>query len=89
MHSRLAELGFTISEVPSPVIPVVLGSMKALRQMTLELHQNDVCVNSVPFPAVPHGSERLRISLTANHTRQQLDRAISAIHRAGRNAQIV
>ena len=79
MHSQLSELGFTINEAPSPVIPVIVGSMKALRQMTLELHQNDICVNSVPFPAVPRGSERLRISLTANHTEEQLMRAIRAI----------
>jgi glycine C-acetyltransferase len=89
MHSQLDQMGFTINEVPSPVIPVVVGSMKALRQMTLDLHNNDICVNSVPFPAVPRGSERLRISLTANHTRGQLDRALRAIHRAGENAEIV
>jgi 7-keto-8-aminopelargonate synthetase-like enzyme len=89
VHTRLSRMGFTINESPSPVIPVVVGSMKALRQMTLELHQNDICVNSVPFPAVPMGSERLRISLTSNHTLEQLDRALAAIQRAGHNAAIV
>jgi glycine C-acetyltransferase len=89
VHSRLEAMGFKINEVPSPIIPVVVGSMKVLRQMTLELHNNNVCVNSVPFPAVPHGSERLRISLTANHTEEQLERALQAIYRAGKNAQVI
>ncbi len=89
MHSRLEEMGFKINDVPSPIIPVVVGTMKALRQMTLELHNNNVCVNSVPFPAVPHGSERLRISLTANHSEEQLGRALQAIYRAGKNAQVI
>ena len=60
--------------------------MAMLRQMTLELHRANVCVNSVPFPVVPHGSERLRISLTANHTREQLDEALRCIQAAAYNA---
>lgn len=86
MHSELKRLGFTISDAPSPIIPVIVGSMPILRQMTLELHQANICVNSVPFPAVPHGSERLRISLTANHTREQLSEALRCIDRAAENA---
>jgi 8-amino-7-oxononanoate synthase len=89
MHSNLHQMGFKINDAPSPVIPVVVGSMHALRQMTLELHENDICVNSVPFPAVPHGSERLRVSLTANHTEPQLARALAGIGQAGRNAGVI
>jgi len=89
MHTELKRLGFTISEAPSPIIPVIVGTMHGLRQMTLELHQNDICVNSVPYPAVPHGSERLRISLTANHTRAQLETALACIATAGKNAGVI
>lgn len=89
MHSELKRLGFTVNEAPSPVIPVIVGTMKGLRQMTLELHRSNICVNSVPFPAVPHGSERLRVSLTASHTREQLVEAIECIRRAGVNAGII
>jgi glycine C-acetyltransferase len=86
MHGELQRLGFTISEAPSPIIPVIVGSMSILRQMSLELHRSNICVNSVPFPAVPHGSERLRISLTANHTREQLVEALQCLDRAADNA---
>lgn len=86
MHDELKRIGFTISAEPSPIIPVIVGCMSILRQMTLELHQANICVNSVPFPAVPHGSERLRISLTANHSREQLTEALRCIERAACNA---
>ncbi len=89
LHGELRRLGFQISAAPSPIIPVIVGTMKGLRQMTLELHENNICVNSVPFPAVPHGSERLRISLTANHTTAQLEQAIQCLARAGRNAGVI
>jgi glycine C-acetyltransferase len=86
MHSELKRMGFKTSDAPSPIIPVIVGSMPVLRQMTLELHQANICVNSVPYPAVAHGSERLRISLTANHTREQLVESLRCIERAAINA---
>jgi len=89
MHSELKRLGFDISTEVSPIIPVIVGTMQRLRQMTLELHERNICVNSIPYPAVPHGSERLRISLTANHTRQQLTQAIKAFRAAGIHAGLI
>lgn len=89
MHGALHRLGFKLNDAPSPIIPVIVGTMKGLREMTLELHRSDICVNSVPFPAVPHGSERLRISLTANHTREQLSLAVDRIAAAGRHAGVI
>jgi len=86
MHSELVRMGFTVNEAPSPIIPVIIGCNSKLRQMTLELHRSNICVNSVPFPAVARGSERLRISLTANHTREQLTEALRCIERAAINA---
>ncbi|MBX3413099.1 MAG: aminotransferase class I/II-fold pyridoxal phosphate-dependent enzyme [Pirellulales bacterium] len=89
LHAELKKLGFTVNDEPSPVIPVIVGTMAGLRQMTLDLHRDNVCVNSVPFPVVPHGSERIRISLTANHTREQLVRALEALAKAGRAAGVI
>ena len=89
LHAELKRLGFTINDAPSPIIPVIVGTMAGLRQMTLELHENNICVNSVAFPAVPEGSERLRLSLTANHTKAQLDRALECLELAGKNAGVL
>lgn len=89
MHKELNRLGFKTSTEVSPIIPVIVGTMQGLRKMTLELHENNVCVNSVPYPAVPLGSERLRISVTANHTREQLTQAIEAIRTAGIHAGLI
>jgi glycine C-acetyltransferase len=89
MHGALRQLGLRLNDAPSPIIPVIVGTMKGLREMTLELHRGDICVNSVPFPAVPHGSERLRISLTANHTREQLSLAVERIAEAARHAGVI
>jgi len=89
MHQELENLGFEVSGAPSPIIPVIVGTMHGLRKMTLDLHRRGICINAVPFPAVAHGSERLRISLTANHTRAQLELSLDEIARAGRAAGVI
>lgn len=89
LYEELKRMGFQIGAEASPIIPVILGSMGALRSMTLELHSRNVCINSVPFPAVPHGSERLRISLTANHTIDQLEAALAHLQAAARHAGVL
>lgn len=89
LHEEIIKLGFKTSDSPSPIIPVIVGSMKALREMTLDMHESNICVNSVPFPAVARGSERLRISLTANHTREQLVTALECLAKAGRKAGVI
>lgn len=89
LHDELKRLGFVVNEAPSPIIPVIVGTMAGLRKMTLELHRNNICVNSVPYPVVPHGSERLRLSVTANHTQEQLVRALECLATAGRNAGVI
>jgi 7-keto-8-aminopelargonate synthetase-like enzyme len=89
MFDELKARGFTVGPMCTPIIPVIVGSMKALRQMTLDLHQKNICVNSIPFPAVPHGEERLRVSVTAKHTREQLKHAIDCIEEAGRSAGVL
>jgi len=89
MHSELERLGLRTGGEVSPIVPIIVGTTQGLRKMTLELHENDICVNSVPYPAVPHGSERLRISLTANHTRAQLRQAVKAIRIAAIHAGLI
>ena len=89
MFEALKRKGFRVGEAASPVIPIIVGSMSALREMTLELHRNNVCVNSVPYPAVARGSERLRISLMATHTTDQLEEALDRIEQAGKAAGVI
>jgi len=89
LFDELKLKGFTVGPDCTPIIPVIVGSMKALRQMTLELHEKNICVNSIPFPAVPHGSERLRLSVTAKHTLPQLQHVVECVEAAGRNAGVI
>ena len=63
---------------------IVVGADIGLRRMSREVHEGGVFVSSVIYPAVAKNESRLRISLTAAHTRAELDKALDVLTSAGR-----
>lgn len=82
-------LGFDTGASASPVIPLVVGEDMAAFEFTVKLQQAGVFVNPVISPAVPEGRAMIRTSLMATHTRDQLDRALEAIGRVGREMGVI
>ncbi|HSN56384.1 MAG TPA: aminotransferase class I/II-fold pyridoxal phosphate-dependent enzyme [Candidatus Sulfomarinibacteraceae bacterium] len=89
MHREFDNLGFDTGESASPVIPLVVGEDLTAFRMTIRLQEEGVFVNPVVSPAVPPGRAMIRTSYMATHTRDQLDRALEAVARVGRELGIV
>ena len=68
---------------------MVIGSDMAAWKMTSRLEEEGVFVNSVVSPAVPEGRAMIRTSYMATHTREQLDRALEAIAKVGRELGVI
>ena len=83
MAAGLKSLGFDIGATNTPVIPVVVG--EPIRAMTMWrlLFDDGVFTHPIVPPAVPEHSCRLRVSLSAEHTREQIDRVLDAFERVG------
>ena len=83
MAAGLRSLGFDIGATNTPVIPVVVG--EPIRAMTMWrlLFDDGVFTHPIVPPAVPEHSCRLRVSLSAEHTREQIDRVLDAFERVG------
>ena len=73
----------------SPVIPLVVGEDMAAFKMTRRLQEEGVFVNPVVSPAVPEGRALMRTSYMATHTRDQLDTALEAFRKVGREMGII
>lgn len=86
VHSALKERGFRVfpDQPESAIMVIVVGADVVLRQMSREVHNAGVFVSSVIYPAVARNESRLRISLTADHTREELDKALDVLTVAGR-----
>ncbi|HYJ80787.1 MAG TPA: aminotransferase class I/II-fold pyridoxal phosphate-dependent enzyme [Longimicrobiaceae bacterium] len=89
MHEGLRSLGFDIGLSETPVIPVVIGEMEETFAMWKMLFDAGVFTNPVTPPAVPDNQCRLRISLMATHTDDQLDAVLEAFAAVGRQLAVI
>ena len=81
LRSGLKSLGFDTVSSETPIIPVVTGNMERTFVFWRALFDAGVFTNPVLPPAVPETSCRLRTSVMATHTREQLDRVLEAFTR--------
>jgi glycine C-acetyltransferase len=73
---RLRAQGFPCHS-QSAIVPVPVP--RGIRKMARRLHDAGIFVNAIEYPAVPKGQERFRVSVTSEHTREDLDRLVEAL----------
>lgn len=82
MRQGLQQLGFDTGNSVSAVIPVIVGEELAAYQLARALHAMDVYVSPVAYPAVKKGAARLRVSVMATHSVEDILKALSAFEKA-------
>jgi len=83
-RAAIERLGFTIKPGHHPIVPVMLFDAKLAQQFAARLYQLGVLVTGFFYPVVPMGQARVRVQLSAAHSREQLDLALAAFGQAGR-----
>jgi 8-amino-7-oxononanoate synthase len=78
---RVAEAGFAPPGHPSPIIPVVLGSEQAALNASASLLEEGLWVPAIRPPTVPVGTSRLRVTLSAAHSDDDVTRLLQALTR--------
>lgn len=78
LRARLVELGFEIPPGAGPIIPVITGSSERALAWSRELLERGVFVQAIRPPTVPDGTARLRVTLMATHTDEDLAHAVAA-----------
>jgi len=78
-REQLTTKGVKVREGIHPIVPILIGDTAKAIAMSKELLRRGVYVSGFGFPVVPQGQARLRCQISAAHTREHLDRAISAI----------
>ncbi|MBC8740758.1 glycine C-acetyltransferase [Paraburkholderia sp. UCT31] len=85
----MSALGFTLVPGEHPIIPVMLGDAQLAGKMADALLKQGVYVIGFSFPVVPRGRARIRTQMSAAHTPEQIDRAVEAFARVGRELGVI
>lgn len=88
-RERMSAVGFTLAGADHAIIPVMLGDAKLAAEMASRMLQEGIYVVGFSYPVVPKGQARIRTQMSAAHTREQLDRAIDAFIRIGRELNVI
>ena len=85
----MQEAGFDIINGDSAIVPVMLYDAKLSQTMANELLNEGVYVIGFFFPVVPKDKARIRVQLSAAHTKDHLDKAISAFIKVGKSLNVI
>lgn len=85
----LKDAGFDIIDGDSAIVPVMLYDAKLSQTMANMLLKEGVYVIGFFYPVVPKDKARIRVQLSAAHTKEQLDKTISAFIKVGKQLEII
>jgi glycine C-acetyltransferase len=88
-RARMKDAGFEIPDGFHPIVPVMLHDAKLTQQMARELYDEGIYVVGFFYPVVPKGKDRIRVQISAAHTREHLDAAIGSFTRIGKKIGIL
>jgi glycine C-acetyltransferase len=88
-RQEMNALGFNIIPGVHPIAPVMLGDAKVAGKMAEALLKEGVYVIGFSFPVVPKDKARIRTQMSAAHTHEELDRAIAAFKKVGKEFNII
>ncbi len=79
LRNRLRELGKQIGNSACQIVPVIVGDPRAAMRLSRRLEEAGLLVPAIRPPSVPEGTARLRVSLTAGHTLEDVERLVDAL----------
>ena len=89
LRAELTGLGFRLVAGDHPIIPVMLGDAPLAASMADRLLEEGVYVVGFSYPVVPEGQARIRVQMSAAHTRAELERAVAAFAKVGRALGVI
>jgi glycine C-acetyltransferase len=86
---EMKNLGFDTGLSTTPITPVMLGEAPLAQQFSRELFEEDVFAMALGFPTVPRGKARIRVMISASHSKEDLDHGLAAFERVGKKLSVI
>ena len=89
-RSQMEKLGFTLGgDGKHAITPVMLGEEKLAADMARDLFSKGIYVRGFTYPVVPKGKARIRVQISAAHTKEQMDRSLKAFEEVGKEMGVI
>jgi len=88
-RNGLTQLGFDIKPGVHPIVPIMLYEARLAADMAADMLEEGIYVIGFSYPVVPQGEARIRVQISAAHTREHLDRCIAAFGKVGRRHGVI
>ncbi len=88
-RDEMAATGFELKPGIHPIVPIMLGDAKLAQDIASDMLNEGIYVIGFSFPVVPKGEARIRVQISAAHSREQLDKAISAFVKIGKKYKVI
>ena len=88
-RDKMTATGFDIKSGVHPIVPIMLGDAKLAQNIASDMLDEGIYVIGFSFPVVPKWEARIRVQISAAHSREQLDQAIDAFVKIGKKYQVI
>jgi glycine C-acetyltransferase len=88
-RNEISKAGFTIKPSKSAIVAIMLFDARLSQNFAAQLLEEGIYAIGFYYPIVPKGEARIRVQLSAAHTRENLDQAIKAFVKVGRKLQVI
>jgi len=88
-REKMTAAGLDIRPGVHPIVPVMLYNAKLAQNVSRELYEEGIYAVGFFFPVVPQGAARIRVQISADHEKEQLDKAVAAFAKIGAKYNII
>tara|TARA_Y100000996_G_scaffold5101_2_gene4602 strand:+ start:3723 stop:4904 length:1182 start_codon:yes stop_codon:yes gene_type:complete len=86
---EIQRIGYTIKEGEHPIVPIMLGDAKLAQNIAQEMLDENIYVIGFSYPVVPKGEARIRVQISAAHSKEDIDLAITAFEKIGHKYKVL
>ncbi len=87
--AEMKTMGFDTGNSATPITPVMLGEAPLAQQFSRDLFERGVFGMAIGFPTVPRGKARIRVMISASHTKDDLDQGLDAFRIVGKSLGVI
>lgn len=88
-QEQMRASGFNLGQTKTPITPIMIGEARTAKDFSQRLFEEGIFAQAIGFPTVPPGKARIRVMVSAVHSRDDLARAVELFTRVGKSLGVV